>query len=71
MKLLYTARSLANPGGKERVLVNKITWQKRHTDWEILVVTTDQKGRDLFHPVLEVSSKTFEEHYREVHVMSI
>lgn len=37
----------------ERVLVNKITWLRKHTDWEILVVTTDQKGRDLFYPVPE------------------
>ena len=41
MKLLLTTHSLANPGGMERVLVNKITWLKKHTDWEILVVTTD------------------------------
>ena len=53
MKLLLTTHSLANPGGMERVLVNKITWLKRHTGWEILVVTTDQKGRDLFYPVPE------------------
>lgn len=53
MKLLLTTHSLANPGGMERVLVNKITWLKKHTDWEILVVTTDQKGRDLFYPVPE------------------
>lgn len=53
MKLLYTTHSLANPGGMERVLVNKITWLRKHTDWEILVVTTDQKGRDLFYPVPE------------------
>ena len=53
MKLLMTTHSLANPGGMERVLVNKITWLKKHTDWEILVVTTDQKGRDLFYPVPE------------------
>ncbi|MGM9739230.1 MAG: glycosyltransferase family 4 protein [Candidatus Cryptobacteroides sp.] len=51
MKLFLTTHSLANPGGMERVLVNKITWLRKHTDWEILVVTTDQKGRDLFYPV--------------------
>ncbi|MGM9766278.1 MAG: glycosyltransferase family 4 protein [Candidatus Cryptobacteroides sp.] len=53
MKLLLTTHSLCNPGGMERVLVNKITWLRKHTDWEILVVTTDQKGRDLFYPVPE------------------
>lgn len=53
MKLLYTIHSLYNPGGMERVLLNKIGWLKRNTDWEILVVTTDQKGRDLFFPLPE------------------
>ncbi|MGN1215380.1 MAG: glycosyltransferase family 4 protein [Candidatus Cryptobacteroides sp.] len=51
MKLLYTIHSLYNPGGMERVLLNKIAWLKKHTDWEILVVTTDQKGRDSFFPL--------------------
>ena len=57
MKLLLTTHSLANPGGMERVLVNKITWLKKHTDWEILVVTTDQKGQDFFYPMPKESSK--------------
>ena len=37
----------------ERVLLNKIGWLRRNTEWEILVVTTDQKGRDLFFPLPE------------------
>ncbi|MCI5990193.1 MAG: glycosyltransferase family 4 protein [Bacteroidales bacterium] len=53
MKLLYTIHSLYNPGGMERVLLNKIGWLRRNTEWEILVVTTDQKGRDLFFPLPE------------------
>lgn len=53
MTIIFCTHSLANPGGMERVLVNKITWLKKHTDWEILVVTTDQMGRDLFYPVPE------------------
>ncbi|MGN0202864.1 MAG: glycosyltransferase family 4 protein [Candidatus Cryptobacteroides sp.] len=53
MELLYTIHSLYNPGGMERVLLNKIAWLKRNTDWEILVVTTDQKGRASFFPLPE------------------
>lgn len=50
MKLLYCHCSLHNPGGMERVLLNKVVWLKAHTDWEIVVVTTDQKQRPTFYP---------------------
>lgn len=51
MKLIYCTHSLCNPGGMERVLLNKIAWLKAHTDWEIHIVTTDQHGRPTFYPV--------------------
>lgn len=50
MKLIYCHCSLCNPGGMERVLLNKVVWLKEHTDWEIAVVTTDQKQRPTFYP---------------------
>ena len=50
MKLLYCHCSLYNPGGMERVLLNKVVWLRAHTDWEIVVVTTDQKRRPVFYP---------------------
>lgn len=50
MKLIYCHCSLYNPGGMERVLLNKVMWLKAHTDWDILVVTTDQKGLPTFYP---------------------
>lgn len=50
MKLLYCHCSLCNPGGMERVLLNKVVWLMAHTDWEIVVVTTDQKQRPTFYP---------------------
>ena len=53
MKLLYCTHSLCNPGGMERVLLNKVAYLKRHTDWEITVVTTDQKERSVFYPLPE------------------
>ncbi len=53
MKLIYCHCSLYNPGGMERVLLNKVVWLKEHTDWEIVVVTTDQKQRPTFYPFPE------------------
>ena len=50
MKLLYCHCSLYNPGGMERVLLNKVVWLRAHTNWEIVVVTTDQKRRPVFYP---------------------
>ena len=50
MKILYTICSLYNPGGMERVLLNKVQWLSTHTDWEIVVVTTDQRQRPTFYP---------------------
>lgn len=50
MKLIYCIHSLYNPGGMERVLLNKVVWLTEHTDWEIVIVTTDQKHRPTFYP---------------------
>lgn len=35
----------------ERVLLNKVTYLKTHTNWEIKVITTDQKERPTFYPL--------------------
>ena len=48
MKIIYCIHSLYNPGGMERVMLNKIAWIKSHTDWEVKVVTTDQHHRPTF-----------------------
>lgn len=50
MKIVYCVHSVYNPGGMERVLLNKVSYLSQHTDWEILIVTTDQKGRPAFYP---------------------
>lgn len=50
MKLIYCIHSLYNPGGMERVLLNKVVWFREHTDWGIVIVTTDQKNRPTFYP---------------------
>lgn len=50
MKIIYCTHSVCNPGGMERVLWNKVVWLKKHTDWEVMVVTTDQHDRPPFYP---------------------
>ena len=50
MKIIYCIRATYNPGGMERVLLNKVSYLIRHCGWEILIVTTDQKGRSPFYP---------------------
>ena len=53
MKLIYCTHSICNPGGMERVLLNKIAYLVKHTDWEIVLITTDQKKRPSFYPLPE------------------
>ena len=49
MKLIYCIASVYNPGGMERVLLNKVRWFVAQGSYEILVVTTDQQGRPPFY----------------------
>ena len=49
MKIIYCTHSLYNPGGMERVLVNKVTYLVERLHWNISIVTTDQKGRPSFY----------------------
>ena len=51
MKLVYCTHSLCNPGGMERVLVNKVTYLVEKLHWDVSIVTTDQKDRPLFYPL--------------------
>lgn len=50
MKLIYCTHSVYNPGGMERVLLNKVSYLVTQKGWDITVVTTDQKGRPTFYP---------------------
>lgn len=50
MKLIYCIRALYNPGGMERVLLNKVAYWAKKRNWGILIVTTDQQGRAPFYP---------------------
>ena len=53
MKLIYCTHSLCNPGGMERVLVNKVTYLVEKLHWDVSIVTTDQKGRPPFYALPE------------------
>lgn len=53
MTLLFCIHSLYNPGGMERVLLNKVRWLLEHPEkgpFRIVVATTDQKDRPTFYP---------------------
>lgn len=50
MKIIYCIHSVYNPGGMERVLLNKVTYLVRHLGWNVSIVTTDQHNRLPFYP---------------------
>lgn len=49
MKLIYCMASVYNPGGMERVLLNKVSWFAARDGYDVMVVTTDQQGRPPFY----------------------
>ena len=49
MKLVYCIADVYNPGGMERVLLNKLRWWVKRGDCDLLVVTTDQNERPPFY----------------------
>ena len=53
MKILYLIHSTYNPGGMERVLLNKVRYFVEEKRWEVTVVTTDQHDRPSFYPFPE------------------
>lgn len=53
MKILYCMCSLYNPGGMERVLLNKVRYLREKMGWDVSVVTTDQHGKPTFYPFPE------------------
>lgn len=53
MRLIYCTHSTYNPGGMERVLLNKVTYLSALPGWEVSVVTTDQHQRPPFYPFPE------------------
>lgn len=53
MKIIYCTHSTYNPGGMERVLLNKVTYLSRLKGWDVSIVTTDQHHRPPFYPFPE------------------
>lgn len=51
MKLLYCIPSLYNAGGMERVISEKVNYLVNVPNYEIAVVTTDQKGKEVQFPL--------------------
>lgn len=49
MKIIYCTHSTCNPGGMERVLLNKVTYLSQLPGWKVAVVTTDQHQRPPFY----------------------
>ena len=53
MKIVYCICETYNPGGMERVLLNKVRYLVERHGYDITVVTTDQNGRAPFYPFPE------------------
>lgn len=53
MKIIYCTHSTCNPGGMERVLLNKVTYLSQLPGWKVAVVTIDQNQRPPFYPFPE------------------
>ena len=53
MKIIYCIRAIYNPGSMERVLLNKVSYLTKSLGWDIVIVTTDQKGKPPFYPFPE------------------
>ncbi len=50
MKIIYCIRAIYNPGGMERVLLNKVNYLVERLHWDITIITTDQQGCPPFYP---------------------
>lgn len=53
MKIIYCICETYNPGGMERVLLNKVRYLVEQHGYDITIVTTDQNGRAPFYPFPE------------------
>ena len=49
MKIIYCIHSIYNPGGMERVLLNKVSYLQKHKNYDLTIVTTDQKEKPPFY----------------------
>ncbi|WKL45992.1 glycosyltransferase family 4 protein [Flavobacterium pectinovorum] len=54
MKIIYTIHGTCNPGGMERVLINKVNYLANLPNYDVYIITSGQRGRA---PFYEISSK--------------
>lgn len=54
MKIIYCIHSIYNPGGMERVLLNKVEYLVSRYGWDVTIVTTNQGSRPPFYPFPKV-----------------
>lgn len=48
MKIIYTINATCNSGGMERILSSKVNYLADHLNYEIIIVTTEQRNRQHF-----------------------
>jgi glycosyltransferase involved in cell wall biosynthesis len=51
MKIIYCIQSTCHSGGMERVLSNKVNYLANLANYEVLIITSDQRGRPHFYEI--------------------
>lgn len=64
MKILYCLNGTFNSGGTERIVISKANWFAAHGH-EVIIVTSEQKGRPDFYPLYGVKRIDLEIMYSE------
>lgn len=60
MKILYCINSLKNPGGMERVLINKANYFVKNYNYDISVLTTNQNNQKIFYENIDSRIKFYD-----------
>lgn len=60
MKILYCINSLKNPGGMERVLINKANYFVKNYNYDISVLTTNQNNQRIFYKDVDMKIKFYD-----------
>lgn len=60
MKILYCINSLKNPGGMERVLINKANYFVKNYNYDISILTTNQNNQKIFYKNINTKIKFYD-----------
>ena len=60
MKILYCINSLKNPGGMERVLINKVNYFIKNYNYDVSILTTDQNNQKIFYEDINPQIKSYD-----------